>query len=245
MKCPGQDTRYWKHDAIFDVPCPHCGAAIEFFKDQTSTRCRGCGKQVVNPKMDFGCASYCQYAEQCLGELPPELLAQRDDLLKDRVAIRMKQYFQRDFKRVGRATKVARYAERLARETGANPAVVLCAAYLHNIGAKTADAETGTPPAGTAAVEAENPTVARKIMAALQAKDALIDDVIGIIDHLSRPGDRESPEFACVHDALRLTKLVERHKTEPVTPEEFARHETAWFLTEAGRELARKTLLPA
>jgi exopolyphosphatase/pppGpp-phosphohydrolase len=242
MKCPGQDSRYWKHDAIFDVDCPHCGASIEFFKDQTSTRCRACGKQVVNPRMDFGCAAYCQYAEQCLGELPPELLAQREDLLKNRVAIKMKQYFRRDFQRVGRATKVARNAERLAREEGANPAVVLCAAYLHNIGSRIADEKHGEPTA--AQVEAENPYVAHELLAGLQAKEDLVAAVLGIIDHLSRPGADESINFACVHDALRLTELVERHKTEPITPEELAQHETAWFLTPAGRELARKTLLP-
>ena len=51
--------------------------------------------------MDFGCASYCPHAEQCLGGLPPELMAQKEDLLKDRVAIEMKRYFTADFKRIG------------------------------------------------------------------------------------------------------------------------------------------------
>jgi hypothetical protein len=55
--------------------------------------------------MDFGCASYCKYAEQCLGELPPELLAQRDDLLKDRVAVEMKRYFGRNFRRRPRRSR--------------------------------------------------------------------------------------------------------------------------------------------
>ena len=33
MKCPGQDSRYWKPGAIFEALCPECGAGVEFFKD--------------------------------------------------------------------------------------------------------------------------------------------------------------------------------------------------------------------
>ena len=70
MKCPGQDSRYWKGDAIFEVACPHCKGTIEFFKDDTSRRCPNCGQRVANPEMDFGCAEYCPYAKQCLGSVP-------------------------------------------------------------------------------------------------------------------------------------------------------------------------------
>jgi hypothetical protein len=70
MKCPGQDSRYWKKDSIFEIPCPGCGTAIEFFKDEPSRACRACGRKTVNPKMDFGCAVHCTNAEACLGNLP-------------------------------------------------------------------------------------------------------------------------------------------------------------------------------
>ncbi len=73
MKCPGQDSRYWKGDAIFEVKCPKCKGTIEFFKDDTSRKCPSCGHRVPNPEMDFGCAEYCPYAEQCLGTLPDVL----------------------------------------------------------------------------------------------------------------------------------------------------------------------------
>ncbi len=75
MKCPGQDSRYWKPGAIFDVKCPNCGTMIEFFKDDTRRRCPGCGNEVPNPEMDFGCAAYCPYAEHCLGALPEGVVA--------------------------------------------------------------------------------------------------------------------------------------------------------------------------
>jgi hypothetical protein len=40
-----------------------------------------------NKQMDLGCASYCPYAEQCLGSMPPELLAKKKELLVERVPI--------------------------------------------------------------------------------------------------------------------------------------------------------------
>jgi len=69
MKCPGQDMRNWKPGDIFDVDCPFCGHAVEFFKDEVTRQCSVCGGKVVNPKMDLGCAEHCPSAGQCLGSL--------------------------------------------------------------------------------------------------------------------------------------------------------------------------------
>jgi ribosomal protein S27E len=65
VKCPGQDTRYWKKGDIFDVPCPDCGREVEFFKDDVRRRC-SCGRTIVNPKLDLACAEWCQSAEKCV-----------------------------------------------------------------------------------------------------------------------------------------------------------------------------------
>jgi len=72
MKCPGQNTQYWQPGDIFEASCPKCGRSIEFFKDDTSRRCKGCGARVTNPKLDFGCAESCAYAEQCLAGISSE-----------------------------------------------------------------------------------------------------------------------------------------------------------------------------
>jgi len=79
MKCPGQDTRYWKPGDIFSVPCPSCGSPVEFFKDEMRYRCRSCHKIVPNPKANLGCAEHCAYAEQCVG---PELANQLREKVK-------------------------------------------------------------------------------------------------------------------------------------------------------------------
>jgi len=88
MRCPGQDMRFWKPGDIFEAECPKCGGKVEFFKDEVRRKCR-CGHEIVNPKMDLGCAEWCQYAEQCIGVVPEEVKArqraEQGDLLKERI----------------------------------------------------------------------------------------------------------------------------------------------------------------
>ncbi|MBI5445355.1 MAG: hypothetical protein HY900_29600 [Deltaproteobacteria bacterium] len=66
-KCPGQDTQQWGFDAIFDVECPKCHTALEFFRDEVKHRCKRCGEVVFNDRMDLGCAKWCPSAASCVG----------------------------------------------------------------------------------------------------------------------------------------------------------------------------------
>jgi len=65
FRCPGQDTRFWKPEDIFEVRCPGCNKKTEFFRDEPRLKCRSCGKELVNPRIDFGCAEWCKYAGKC------------------------------------------------------------------------------------------------------------------------------------------------------------------------------------
>lgn len=241
MKCPGQDTRYWKPGAIFEAKCPNCGHGVEFFKDESTRKCKNCGNRVVNPKMDFGCAAYCRFAEQCMGELPPELLARRDDLLKDRVAIEMKRYFKRDFKRIGHATRVANHAEKIVREEGGDPAIVLSAAYLHDIGIK--EAETKHQSTAPEYQYQEGVPLAREILTRLGAREDLIEEVCDIIGHHHDPRVEETLNFKVVYDADLIVNLEEEQKKTPMTAERLTAFIEKSFLTKSGREMARHVLL--
>ncbi len=241
MKCPGQDTKYWKPGAIFDAKCPQCGHEVEFFKDDTSRKCGKCGQRFVNPNMDFGCAAYCQYAEQCLGTLPPELMAQKENFLKDRVAVEMKKYFNRDFKRIGHATRVARYAEKIGKQEMGNMAVVLTASYLHDIGIHEAERKyNSTAPKYQ---EKEGPPIARDILAKLGAKEELIDEVCDIVGHHHHPRTDETVNFKAVYDADRITNLEEKHKEKPFNKDKLGRVIEKSFLTESGKKEAERVLL--
>jgi len=241
MKCPGQDSRYWKPDAIFEAKCPKCGNKVEFFKDDTSRTCKRCGQRFLNPRMDFGCASYCQYAEQCIGNLPPELMAKREDLLKDRVAVEMKRYFKGDFKRIGHATRVARYAERIGKEERGNLAVILTAAYLHDIGIKEAEQKHNS--AAARYHQEEGPPVAREILSRVGAAQELIEEVCDIIGHHHHPRAEEAVNFKAVYDADELVSLEERQRDAPMEPEKLPSIIDRSFLTKSGCNLAKTALL--
>ena len=68
--CPGQDTRYWRPDDIFNVACSTCGKEVEFFKDDAQRRCGKCGTVIQNPRLSTGCAEWCEHAKECLGYDP-------------------------------------------------------------------------------------------------------------------------------------------------------------------------------
>lgn len=189
MKCPGQDTQYWKADAVFEVKCPKCSVQVEFFKDDTTRKCSQCGHRFVNPKMDFGCAAYCQYAEQCLGDLPPELAAQQEELLKDRVAIAVKRHLKTDFRRIGHITRRAWHAEEMVKSDGqdAKLPVVLIAAFLWDL-----DSEEN----------ALDAPVAHSILTELKAPPPLIEQVCRIIAMRGASnGDEAETEYKIVADA--------------------------------------------
>jgi hypothetical protein len=238
MKCPGQDSRYWKPGSIFETVCPQCGAEMEFFKDDTTRRCKKCGHRLLNPQMDFGCASYCQYAEQCLGDLPPELMAQKEDLLKDRVAIEMKKYLGKDFRRIGHATKVARYAEEIGRAEKGNLAVILPAAYLHDIGIHEAERQYQSTAARYQ--EALGPPIARDILARLGAREPLVKEVCDIVGHHHHPRPEETVNFKAIYDADLIVNLEENQKEKASSPERLAQIVDQSFLTESGKKLAGK-----
>ena len=65
--CPGQSTMFWRPEDIHEMPCPHCGYSIEFFKTDLKRKCPQCAQEVLNPKADFSCAEWCEHAKECLG----------------------------------------------------------------------------------------------------------------------------------------------------------------------------------
>jgi HD superfamily phosphodiesterase len=241
MQCPGQDSRYWDGEAIFESKCPKCDSTIEFFKDDTKRKCRACGHEILNPKLDFGCASYCPYADQCLGNLPPEMLNAKKDLIIDRVAIEMKRYFDGDFKRIGHASKVARYADKISKNEDGNRAVIMIAAYLHDIGIHEAEKKYNS----TAAKYQEElgPPIAEEILKKLGATEEMIKEVCDIVGHHHHPREEETLNFKAVYDADLIANLEDNKKEEPINPERLDKIIEKSFLTKSGGSVAKSTLL--
>jgi hypothetical protein len=132
MKCPGQDTRYWKPGDIFVTECPKCGAEIEFFKDDTRRRCAWCGHLFYNPKIELGCAEWCQYAEKCVPDLVKAKKAAQT--FKEILADQVKSHLGEDSRDWVLTEKGLALAQELLKAEGGDPKVVLAATLLHRVG---------------------------------------------------------------------------------------------------------------
>jgi len=240
MKCPGQDSRFWKQDAISESKCPQCGQGVEFFKDDTARKCPHCGHRFVNPEMDFGCAAYCQFAEQCLGTLPEEVQNKQQDLLKDRVGMEMRRTFKTDTKRIRHATTVARYAERIGKDEGGNLGVIIMSAYLHDIGIHEAERKHSSTAAEYQ--HREGPPIARQILEKLGAGGDLISEVCDIVGHHHHPRKEETLNFKVVYDADLIVNLEEKQAEDSMGAEQLVAVIDRTTLTESGRKLAREVL---
>ncbi len=189
MQCPGQDNRYWDGEAVFEVSCPHCGNELEFFKDDSQRSCKKCGNRVLNPRIDFGCAAYCSHAEQCLGAMPPELLAKQKNLFKDKLSLAVrKQLVGREelFKKASLCTEIA---EKLCKEEQrGDMAAVLAATLLLDI---------------------EMPDT---LLEELKADNNMINAVKQLLGRQTPTTEEEQASAEIFHDACLLTEL--QHGTQ-------------------------------
>jgi hypothetical protein len=180
MQCPGQDNRYWNGTAVFETPCPHCSNVLEFFKDDAQRTCKQCGHRILNPKIDFGCASYCPYAEQCMGALPSDLRNGLADLFKERLAVAVRKQLPNQEQKYLLATRRAEFGEKLCQEEGGNMAAIVTAALL---------------------TETDHP---HNLLIELAAEETLIKEVNRLLAFQPAISDEEAKSASIFHDACLL-----------------------------------------
>jgi CRISPR/Cas system-associated endonuclease Cas3-HD len=120
-------------------------------------------------------------------------------------------------------------------------AVVLTAAYLHDIGIKKAEEkyQSNDP----AYQEELGPPIAREILQRLNADPKLIEEVCDMISHHHHPGPHESNNFKVLYDADLMVNLEESHHKSPFKREKIKTLIDKEFLTATGKTLARSVLL--
>jgi putative nucleotidyltransferase with HDIG domain len=240
FKCPGQDQRYWKADALYDINCPHCGYSIEFFKDEPFRICTSCKKEVRNTKIDLGCAKWCKYAAQCLGTTTSENGSDNIASMCERLKLEMRQVFGSDQKRINHALKVLEYTEKiLMNELGADPLVVRAAAILHDIGILEAERKYNST-AGNYQ-ESEGVPIAAKIMKNLHIEHPIVEHVCRIIGSHHSAKDIDTPEFRIVWDADWLVNWNDVHKELSQT--QTSTMIEAIFKTVTGKNIAARLFL--
>jgi HD superfamily phosphodiesterase len=237
VKCPGQDQRFWKPEDIFEVQCTGCGHTIEFFKDEPKLKCRKCGQMVTTPKIDLGCAEWCQYGEQCLGISATKRVSYMRDMLIDE----MKKVFGDDQKRIEHALAVLDYAEKIQAHEGGNPLIVKAAAILHDIGIHEAERKHSSS-AGKYQ-EIEGPPIAEEILKQYDLDAEAIEHVCRIIANHHSAKDIDTIEFRIILDADRLVNISEDYpdanedKLQKIIDNKFKTHE--------GSRIAKKLFLKA
>ncbi len=235
MRCPGQDRRYWTEDAVFEVPCPECGKPVEFFKDESSGRCRNCDHRFRNPGIDFGCAQWCAMAEQCLGLAPDESAPAEgtQGALAGRLIQEVSQVFTAKPARLARSLKAFHYAKELLVREPADPRTVLAAVLLF-------DVFTGAG-ADVPADSAGQPEKAAQILQDLGVEASVVARVCEILACCAAGGDLDCVEFRLVRDAHALNTLASQAISRD--PRELADAIQSQLSTEAAKNWAGKWLI--
>jgi hypothetical protein len=206
VKCPGQDSRFWKPEDVFEEPCPACGEQVEFFKADLLRRCPNCGFRFRNPRVDLGCAEWCPHAAECLGIVAGGSQGgPAEARLVTRLIEAVKREFGDDRKRIAHALSVLARAEEILPPGAADPRIVLAAALLHDIGIQEAERKHGSsaPPYQ----ELEGPPIARRILQELALDEGAIEHICRIVANHHSAKDIDTPEFRIVWDADWLVNL--------------------------------------
>lgn len=237
QRCPGQNQQNWKPGDIFEAPCPWCGQAIEFWKDEPVRVCSGCQKEVRNPRIDLGCAKWCKASGQCLGDLAHS--SECADSMLELLIDAMQKTFGDDSRRIRHALQVLDFARAIQRAEGGDKLVVQAAAVLHDIGIQEAERKHGSS-AGRYQ-EIEGPPIARRIMQNLELPAPAIEHVCRIAGSHHSAHDIDTLEFRILWDADWLVNFPDEY---PQTDrEELTRLIDCTFRTNRGRELARELFL--
>lgn len=243
-KCPGQDTRFWRPTDIYDIACPNCEESVEFFKDEVKRKCRNCGFMIKNPKIELGCAQWCEHAEECMGVSRADMAGSEEEALGQSLKIKliaeMKKVFGMDTRRITHALKVLENAENIMDKVQADPIVVVAAAVLHDIGIHVCEEKYGND-AGRYQ-EIEGPPIARDILEHLDITPGIsrdrIQHVLRIIANHHSARDIDTTEFNIIWDADHIVNMAGKKGSK--TDQELTAYIDKVFRTQIGKALAKE-----
>ena len=226
-KCPGQNTQFWGPDDIYSVDCPTCGNSVEFFKDDIRRRCKKCGHMFLNPKLNLGCARWCQYADQCVGNMDREEF-------KDIIIASMKGFYGEEQEKIDQSLSILEFAEEILEQENGHPQVVIATAILHGIGVDEIGkkAEKGE----VQDKGKEKFPVVRDILERSGAKEEIIEEVYRILESHERPGRANTLNGKIVHDAYQLARLKKESEGKGKAEVKKSIHEL--FLTASAKKMA-------
>jgi HD superfamily phosphodiesterase/predicted RNA-binding Zn-ribbon protein involved in translation (DUF1610 family) len=235
QRCPGQDTRYWRAEDIFEVECSGCGNSIEFFKDEVSLKCKKCGRQIINPRLDTGCTKWCQYGKECMEN--------RNNFdfgsIKELLIAEMKEVFRDDQPRIDHALEVLGYAEQIRAAEGGDAFIVVTGAILHDIGIHEAERKYGS--SQSKYQEIEGPGIAREILQRHNIIETDIEHICKIIANHHSARYIDTLEFRIIWDADWLINFEEHYGEKTI--ETKVKVVEKIFKTKTGKKIASEKYL--
>jgi len=237
MRCPGQDRRYWKGDAVYQIACPRCGSAVEFFRDETRGRCGKCGHAFRNPKIALDCADWCGYAEQCLGVAPGRKPTATDPTGASgkRLLDAAERMFGADTARAEQATLVFQHAWELLAKEPCDARVVL-AASLFIEPKKRSTERSDLDPATVGDRSAKLPEVTQAL-SRVGFDEQTVGRICEVIAGYDAGEERDWIEFKLLCDAATLSTLTAEESRGDLDKLEIALRST--LKTTAGKQRAR------
>ena len=226
-RCPGQDQRFWKPDDIFDVKCPACGTLVEFWKDEPQVKCPSCKQVTINPKLDLGCAKWCKYAEECLGQVA----SQENTILSNKLIECLRQIAGSDQNLIRYSLEVLRYAEKIQLKERGDPLVVKASAILSQVYKRPL--QTGVEKNHTNASGNQDVHIC-DILTKHGIKNELVDHVCRIIEACQSNQSIDSLEFNIIWDSCRLARLHQSTTTKDETAT------TISWKTQTAQQLSRE-----
>jgi len=208
---------------------------MEFFKDEPRLKCRECRHIVINPKIDLGCAEWCQYAAQCLGTTVKNLTSLRSELIYE-----MKAVFGQDKKRIEHALAVLDYVEQIQAIEGGDPLIVKAAGILHDIGIHQAEQKHGS--SSGKYQEIEGPPIAEEILKRHEIEIEAMTHILKIIANHHSAKNIDTLEFKILWDADLLVNLQE--ETPAMSHGQWTKRINKTFKTTKGRQLAFQIFTP-
>ena len=147
----------------------------------------------------------------------------------------MKRYYKNDFRKIGRVSRVASYAEAIGKKEKVNMGLLLCTAYLHNIGT----GELRSPSGSDQDLKARSIDIASEILEKLGAKEQIKDEVCRQIEIFGTDDAGSCPECLVLSDAVQLVSLEEQRKKQNAD-DQFCGQLESKLLTTGGRLTAQE-----
>ena len=238
QQCPGQDGRSWSPDDVNEKNCPDCGYEVEFFKFDLLRCCPECGRDMINPGFDLGCAEWCDQAANCIGE--GSTLYSEVQTLREKVEEKITRLLENNPEKLELVRELTEIADEIGKLERYSPLSVILSGLLSPLGdpdcspvslnyREVEDPEwlknNGWPPESCA-------EIAETILNSLDIPDRYRQEVMRNIRAIHRKKELENTSYLVLKDAYRITLNKMGEIEVPQNEEE--------LITEGGRKFAEK-----